>query len=1342
MADKAPDALQIDATGVVVDLPADAARDGSHVMPLASASIASRVTYAWIGDLLRLGAKRPLEIDDVYRMDDAHSSKHLSAHFGAAWQREHEHAAAATPPRQASILRAMFAAFGPTWLPAGILKVFSDLSTILTPLVLSLLLREMGKQSYLRLCGLCVLMFAMQEGSTFFVNYYFQLTMNVGFDLRTSLTTEIYEKSLRLSSSARQQFSSGQAVNMVSTDTTRIEMLSGYLHYTWSGLFQIVLILALLLTTLGWPSLVGVGLLLVALPVQAGVMRYLSKLRKETSGITDRRVKLMQEILNGIRVIKFYSWEPSFLAHLFGLRSAEMHRIKRIAYFRAGFMMISGAIPLFASIVSFVVYNLVGNPLTADVIFPCVAYFNLLRFPLMMLPMILGQIVDASVAVKRIQAYLLAQELSYRPAINPSSPDAISITSANFLWETAPAAPSPPANGKAAVADKDRGPSSGFRIRDINLHVPVGKLVCVVGPVGSGKTSLLSAMVAEMSHESGSIEFNGSVGYCPQQAWIQNTSLRDNVLFGQAYDAATYLRTIEDCCLIPDIEALPDGDRTEIGEKGITLSGGQKQRVNLARAVYFDPDIILLDDPLSAVDAMVGKALFDQCLMQRLAGKTRVLVTHQLHFVPRADYIVVMDAGRIAEQGTYADLMNANGEFTRLMHEYGGVSSRRASDASSSAPPADGPAAAPPAKPQADVGRGDPTRLKTQQAPGAKLMTSEERAMGAVDSRYYLVYLKQCGGVVYIVALFLTLAASQVANVGVNTWLAVWIADPNANKNAMDIYVLLGAASAVLTLVFGAVNAYGSTRGAIRIHMGAIQRVMRAPVSFFETTPMGRILNRFSKDQDGVDSLLPQSLSSFLQTAASCIATFILICVVTPPFIAILLPLLVVYYYVQRFYRSTSRELKRLDALMRSPLYAQFSETLNGLATIRAYREEVAFVGRHRALLDADNRPQFCQIAIQRWLSLRLETIGNLMVLAASLSCVLMSVSSSLTGLTISYALTVTSVMNWCVRQAADTEIQMNSVERLDYYANGLPIEEPADAADVAVVRAMRPPKSAVVDVVDPRASWPETGTIVFDKFTLRYRPELPPVLNDISLSIRSCEKIGVVGRTGAGKSSLMIALFRIVEAASGRILIDDVETRTVGLRRLRQSLAIIPQDPILFSGTVRHNLDPFDEFDDDKVWAALRGAFMAEYIDAQGGKLNALVAEQGENFSVGQKQLLCLARALLRERARIVILDEATASIDLSTDALLQRALRVAFRDRTLLTIAHRLNTVIDYNRVLVLDKGRVAEFDTPAALLARDDSILSSLVNETGPTNAALLRRIASGAVSYEDALNASTS
>ncbi len=1125
----------------------------------------------------------------------------------------------------------------------------------------------------------------------------------------------------------------------MSVDSSRIETAVTCINYLWSGPMIILIIMGMLCQTLGWYAFVGLAFLIAFMPLQNKIFKSMSKYRKLATKHSDERIKKMQEAIYGIRVIKFYCWEESILESLVNIRKLELSAVTKIILVKTLTSTITAAIPTLSCIFTFLVYSFVsGKHLTPETVIKCLFFFGRLKMPLFLVPMLASFVADGRVALKRVQDYLQAEELDFAPETDLLSNYAVTIENGNFDWHESTVATLEENISETAVvkeekrADEDGSSGKHFNgLHNVQLKLPRGKLIAVVGPIGSGKSSLLNALVGEMRCSKGSkVIFSGSVGYSPQQAWIQNATIRENITFGRPFSAKLYHAVLKACALEKDLRLFPDGDQTEIGEKGTNLSGGQKQRINLARLAYSDADIVLMDDPLSAVDAHVGRHLFQHLLGSFLKHKTRILVTHQLHFLKGVDYIVVMKDGSIDAVGSYQELMRSSFNFRNMIaqtEEEQDESSSSNNNNTASAVSSEDVSTSPIEVQQSSSGSLPKEQQQQQQLllsveeqnedtakSCARLMAREERTYGAVSMRVFLEYVKFAGGVPIAALVISAAALLQLSRMSSDIFGVYKI--PELEEGTISfaqfgmIYVFLGLSVAVSGALFSVILSLAGLVAGRRLFRESTLGVLRAPTVFFDTNPVGRIINRFSKDQDAIDNLLPESLRGVLSTFSSICATLVFISVKTSGYVVVLLvPLLFAYYHYQNLYRNASRELKRLDNLTKSPLIAQFAETLTGLPTIRAYGRQAAFVERNAHLLDANNQPVFLQISAERWAANRLEAFGAIFALAAMTACLVFNPSDTkMMAVATMYALEISVSLNWGVRQLADMESQIVSTERLSHYANNLPQEGQSKQEE--------PQLEAPVE-------WPHAGAIEFNEATLTYRPDLPPVLNECSVSIKPGERVGIVGRTGAGKSSLLMALFRMTELTSGQILIDGQDLRRLSLKQVRSHLSIIPQDPVIFSGTVRSNLDPFGAYSDAQIWDALERAHLKHFVSGLEGKLEGEIAENGENLSVGQRQLLCLARALLKKN-KILVLDEATANIDLETDALVQKCIRKDFAGCTILTIAHRLNTVIDYDKILVLDAGRVVEFDSPHALLSQSHTQFSQLCAETGEANERALK------------------
>ncbi|KMU83907.1 canalicular multispecific organic anion transporter 1 [Coccidioides immitis H538.4] len=759
-----------------------------------------------------------------------------------------------------------------------------------------------------------------------------------------------------------------------------------------------------------------------------------------------------------------------------------------------------------------------------------------------------------------------------------------------------------------------------------------------------------------------------SRAFCPQYAWIQNATLKENILFGKEYDKVWYDEVIEACALRADLEMLPAGDKTEIGERGITISGGQKQRLNIARAIYFNADLVLMDDPLSAVDA--------HC---------RILATHQLHVLNRCDRIILMNDGRIESVDTFDNLMRDSELFQRLMattsQEEEKENEKKEND-------------------EIEEEEKPDEKTKSSKQP-AMLMQQEERAVDSVSWKVWWAYISSFGWPTNFPLIVIFLLLCNGANIVTSLWLSYWTSDKfNLPQGEyMGIYAALGASQAILMYGFSTILTTSGTNASKSMLQKAMTRVLRAPMSFFDTTPLGRITNRFSKDIHTMDNDLCDAMRIYYLTFTMIISVMVLIIVFYHFFAVALVPLLVLFLLAANFYRASAREMKRHEAVLRSVVFAQFGEAVSGTASIRAYGLQDHFIKRIRAAIDNMNSAYFLTFSNQRWLSIRLDAVGCLMVFVTGILVVTsrFDVEPSISGLVLSYILAIFQMLQFTVRQLAEVENNMNATERIHYYGTQLEEEAPLHMRELD-------------------KTWPSRGEITFSNVQMRYREGLPLVLQGLNMKIQGGERIGIVGRTGAGKSSIMSALFRLTELSGGSIEIDGIDISTIGLHDLRSRLAIIPQDPTLFRGTVRSNLDPFNQYSDLELWSALRKADLVgegptsnEQEPAETAKnanqpqqrihLDSPVEEEGLNFSLGQRQLMALARALVRD-SRIIVCDEATSSVDFETDQKIQKTMAQGFEGKTLLCIAHRLRTIINYDRICVMAQGRIAEFDTPLAL------------------------------------------
>ncbi|XP_076457656.1 multidrug resistance-associated protein 1-like [Babylonia areolata] len=1230
--------------------------------------------------------------------------------------------------KEPSLLKVLVKTYGLDLLQSHFCKLIYDLLQFVNPQLLNVLIAYVNnKENEAEWKGYvyaCAFMLVSVTGSVFF-HQQFHIGMTLGMRIKSACISAVYRKSLTMTNEARKGSTVGEIVNLMSVDCQRLQDVTGYLWMVWSAPVQITLALVLLWGQLGAAVLAGVGIMVLLIPLNAVIAFKSRQYQMQQMKLKDARLKLMNEVLSGMKVLKLYAWELSFQGKVTEIRNKELHVLKKSAYLNAFSTFVWTLAPFLVTLATFATYVLSSSShyLDAQKAFVSLSLFNILRFPINLLPMIISFLAQAQVSLSRIGKFLSNEDLDESNVhFDRNAGSAVSISSGTFTWDQELPIPT---------------------IRNINVDIPRGQLVAVVGQVGAGKSSLVSAVLGEMRKLQGNVVLQSSVAYVPQQAWIQNATLKDNILFGKQEKFRNYQKVIDACALRPDLDILPGGDQTEIGEKGINLSGGQKQRVSLARAVYSDADIYLLDDPLSAVDSHVGKHIFNEVIGSKglLRNKTRVLVTHGVHWLPMVDQILVMSDGTITEAGSYEELLSHDGDFAQFLKAYltqdeedeeeedleiQAVKAKmleRVDSVTTDASMTSGDEAttvkrkrslSPQAsKPGLDRSTSTTDKDKEAAKPHAgdkdKLIEQEKAETGRVRWSVFMTYFRAIGLSVTVL-IFSLYAVYQGLSVYSSIWLSQWTDDDllantslsntsryqNRNYMYLGVYGGLGVGQAVCILAYSILATTRMVMAAGNLHHAMLTNIMRSPMSFFDTTPSGRVVNRFSSDVAMVDNVLPGTFRMAVIQIMGVLSTLIVISYSTPIFLAVIVPLGLLYYLVQRFYVPTSRQLKRIESTTRSPIFNHFSETISGASSVRAYRVQDRFTHENEAKVDKNLTFYFNTIASNRWLGFRLEFLGNLVVLAAAMFAVVTpELEGGLVGLSVSYAMQVTQGLNWMVRMASDLETNIVSVERLKEYS-----ETPTEAA--WEVPGERPP-----------SSWPDTGTVDFLNYAMRYRPGLDLVIKGVSCHIDGGEKVGIVGRTGAGKSSMTVALFRLIESASGSIVIDRHNISTMGLHDLRSRITILPQDPVLFSGSLRMNLDPFDQYTDERIWTALEHAHLKKFVQDTPAQLMYECGEGGANLSVGQRQLVCLARSLLR-KTKILVLDEATAAVDMETDDLIQQTIRSEFKDCTVLTIAHRLNTIMDYNKIMVLDQGEIREYDSPDSLLQRKDSVFYSMAKD----------------------------
>ncbi|XP_059501849.1 ATP-binding cassette sub-family C member 8-like isoform X2 [Stegostoma tigrinum] len=1279
-------------------------------------NVLSQITYTWISWVLKSGYRKPIKMEDLGKLPQEETAQKNFDLLKMYYDKQKAKKLSGRAEAQ-DLAKVYFKAFGGPFLIASVLKIIGDLAGLGGPLCIDGILRFVSAESkesekgihfvsfwefisngyvlaFLMLCTVLLQNVCLQ------ISYY--IVIRDGIHIKTALQTMIYLKALSLPMWVVNggHLTVGQIINHMSVDAFQIMMAAFMGYYVMAIPIQIVLAVLLLYMQLGYSALIGVSIVVVLIPLQYFISKQFASIQRKTMEYTDERIKKSNEMLQSIKLLKLYSWEGLFVKAIEVAREKELKYMLKGAVYVIATLFLTQVTPIFATMVTFSIYSSVsGTPLTANKAFTALALFDKFNAPLYLLPMTVKIMVNAVVSTCRLSSFFNAEELKRTASVVGSKegeyclthpdtsdrngympvelvqtegkdfPDHSNNCNDSLDHPDKPHLDSLITDCNGATSDEsnvndvellpscsngnvleihngcftwDRNSDKSV-LQDISVKISRSKVTVIIGKVGSGKTSLISAILGEMKTVSGHVVWasaNQPLAYCAQAAWLRNASLQDNIVFEESFDEERFQTVIEACALQPDIDILPAGRLTEIGEKGINLSGGQKQRVSLARALYSRCSVVILDDPLSALDAQVGSHVFHQGIMGILKRehRTTIFVTHKLEYVEQADYIIVMQDGKIEVQGSYDDISKQSPDLVK-----GWKSLTAKSDHEE--------------EKESEVEVGDEVS-KMEKKPvdnlRGKLIQEEEREEGSIPPQIYLRYARAIG-IFFTSFLIFAVITKQSLLVAVDFWLAEWSSAGNHSETTetqygnnvgsailnhfLYGYIGLTCSGILCALLSSLAHVISGIRASKYLFTKMLKNVTTLPLRFFETTPVGRILNR---------------------------------------------------------------ELQRLDSITKSPVFAHFSETLGGLTTIRAYRHEDNFFQQILNKIDYNTIAYLYLNTVNRWLGIRLDFIGTSIVFASALCSLLTAtlgyLQAGLVGLAILYALKMSTYLNWCIREFADMEMQMNAVERVNHYTS-LPSEQQL--------------KESHIGTGSDLTNWPQSGAIEFNEVSVRYDVKLDPVLHKLTLKINPGTKVGICGRTGSGKSSLALALLRIVDNFEGCIKVDGLDISSVTLDHLRQSISIIPQDPILFNGTIRFNLDPYSVHSDDELWEGLEVAQLKPMVSELPEGLNTLMTEGSENFSLGQRQLFCIARALIK-KSKITVMDEATASVDMETDAALQTVIHSAFLNSTVLIIAHRIRTVMDCERVLVMEQGRIVEDGDPQTL-QQNDGLFAKLVKAT---------------------------
>uniref|UniRef100_A0A3Q1CXM7 ATP-binding cassette, sub-family C (CFTR/MRP), member 8 n=1 Tax=Amphiprion ocellaris TaxID=80972 RepID=A0A3Q1CXM7_AMPOC len=1278
-------------------------------------NLLSKATYWWMNTFITSAHRRPIDLKVIGKLPIA--MRALTNYIKLRKAFEDQKGTAPQGPKW--IWQALRKAFGRPLILSITFRFLADLLGFAGPLCISGIVHHISKdnRTIQQLLGIyfisskeflenayvlaVLLFFALLLQRTFLQASYY-VAIETGINLRGAIQTKIYNKIMRLCTSnmSMGELTVAQICNLVAIDTNQLMWFFFLCPNLWAMPVQIIVGVILLYYLLGISALIGATVIAVLAPVQYFVATKLSQTQKSTLEYSSERLKKTNELLRGIKLLKLYAWEHIFCDSVEETRGKELTSLQAFALYTSISIFMNAAIPIAAVLTTFVVHVHISED--AD-LSPAVAFASLSLFHILVTPLFLLSSVVRSTVKALLEANLCLTCLLPEPASH------FQITCGYFTWTDGPPT-----------------------LSNVDIKIPFGKLTMIVGQVGCGKSSLLLAALGEMQRVSGTVTWNsptdrdaagdgdirkrGAVAYASQKPWMLNATVVENITFEMPMIKSRYKAVVEACSLQPDIDILPQGDQTEIGERGIILSGGQKQRISVARALYQQTNVVFLDDPFSALDIHLSDHLMQDGILKLLREEKRtvVLVTHKLQYLPHADWIIAMKDGTIQTEGTLKDIQNSEpdlfDQWKTLMH-------RQDQEFETETV----------AESMTDLERKNLRRAMYSREAARTEEDDEEESVESDDDDNLSQVMRQratipwrsCGtylssaGFLLLGLLLLSQLLKHSLMVAIDYWLAHWTSASVMSSIKrlsvlqdcgfshswyLSVFSVLCCLGIVLCLATSVAVEWTGLKVAKELHQNLLNKIILAPMRLFETTPLGSILNRFSTDTNTIDQHIPTTLECLSRSTLLCVSALGVISYVTPVFLFALLPLAVTCYFIQKYFRVASRDLQQLEDSTQLPLLSHFSETVEGLTTIRALRYEPRFRQRLLQFTDANNIASLFLTAANRWLEVRMEYIGACVVLVAAVASITNSLynqlSTGLVGLGLTYALMVSNYMNWMVRNLADMEVQLGSVKRI----NGLLKTEPENYEGLLTV-------SQVPD------GWPREGEIKIQNLSVRYDTTLKPVLKNVNAHVSPGQKVGICGRTGSGKSSFSLAFFRMVDMFEGRIVIDNIDISKLPLQTLRSRLSIILQDPILFSGTIRFNLDPEMKATDEMLWEALEIAQLKPVVKSLPGGLDATVTEGGENFSQGQRQLFCLARAFVR-KSSILIMDEATASIDMATESILQKVVMTAFADRTVVTIAHRVHTILNADLVIVMKRGIILEYDRPQALLEKEDSVFASFV------------------------------
>ncbi|XP_051122471.1 putative ABC transporter C family member 15 isoform X2 [Andrographis paniculata] len=1210
--------------------------------PFSSAGIWSHMIFGWLNPLFVKGHREKLQLDDLPPIPSSETADEASKQLEECLRK--------VKSQNVTLPRAILNAI---WIPLATNAVFAGINTIASyigPLLITSFVNFLSADENVNWhqgLFLALIFFSAKTVESLTQRQWYYGARRIGIRVRAALMALIYKKALTVRYG---DTSSGKIINFINVDVERIGDFFWYLHGIWLLPVQVIFALVILCKNLGAAPSAAAFLTTVLVMVSNTPLANMQKrLHGKIMEAKDSRIKATSETLKSMRVLKLHAWESTFLVKLLQLRETERGWLKKYLYTSSAVAFLFWASPTLVSVVTFGVCIMLGTPLTSGTVLSALATFRILQEPIYNLPELISMTAQTRVSIDRVQSFFMKEDHKVlQQSRTLVSPDiSVEIEAGEYAWQNRD-------GDKPAIKITER------------LTIPKGSKVAICGSVGSGKTSFICSILGEIPIISGlCIKSYGSKAFVPQTSWIQTGTVRDNVLFGEEMDRASYEHVLAACSLNQDIEIWGDGDLCMIGERGLNLSGGQKQRIQMARALFSNSDIYLLDDPFSAVDAHTGAHMFKECLMQILNKKTVVYVTHQLEFLGASDLVLVMKDGKIAESGKYQDLIaNPDGELTKLMASHRSSLSQMNNQKKMSL-----------AK-SSQANQVEVSRIKfvdlSRSSKVSEQSMSDDTETGRVKWHVYATFVTSAYRGALVPVILLCQILFQALQMASNYWIT-WGSEQVGSvtkPQLIEIFGFLSGGSCLFMLGRTALLSTIAIETAQQLFLGLITSVFRAPLSFFDSTPSSILLNRSSTDQSTVDTDIPYRLAGLAFALIQLLSVVALMSHVAWQVFILFLVVFALSLWYQSYYIATARELARMVPIQQAPILHHFSESISGAAVIRCFNQEARFWKKNMELIDNYSRASFHNSGTMEWLCVRINFLFNLvffLLLVILVSLPRSTIDPSLAGLAATYGLNLNVLQAWVIWNLCNVENKMISVERILHFK-----DIPCEAA-------------LVIEDCRPKKGWPHNGTIEIKNLYIQYSFALPKVLKGITCTFPGEKKIGIVGRTGSGKSTLIQALFRVVEPSHGCIVIDGLDISKIGLQDLRSRLSIIPQDPILFQGTLRMNIDPLEEHSDQTIWEVLRKCHLSETMKGDEQLLDAPVAEDGENWSVGQRQLVCLARVLLQRR-KILVLDEATASVDTATDNLIQKTIREETGGCTVLTVAHRIPTVVDNDLVLVL--------------------------------------------------------